>query len=50
MATFELGSQTVKGGFNNEKAIGKKINNWKEDKNQKCIKILDVIWDGGKNH
>ncbi len=31
MTTFELGSQTVKGGFVNEKDICAKFNHWKKD-------------------
>lgn len=41
MTTFELGSQTAKGGFANEKAICKKINSWKTDKEaQQWLKII----------
>lgn len=32
MMTFEIGSETAKGGFTNEKAICNKFNNWKNDK------------------
>ncbi|MEW6409081.1 MAG: type II restriction endonuclease [Nitrospirota bacterium] len=35
MATFELGSDTAKGGFVNEKTICKKFNNWKKDNEAK---------------
>lgn len=41
MTTFELGSQTAKGGFANEKAICKKFNNWKKDNEaQQWLKIM----------
>lgn len=41
MTTFELGSQTAKGGFANEKAICKKFNNWKNDNEaQQWLKIM----------
>ena len=31
MSTFEIGSETAKGGFANEKEICRKFNNWKKD-------------------
>jgi hypothetical protein len=31
MITFEIGSMTAKGGFENEKAICRKFNNWRTD-------------------
>ncbi|MFZ6017116.1 MAG: hypothetical protein ACOYU0_05825 [Nitrospirota bacterium] len=41
MTTFELGSQTAKGGFANEKIICKKFNNWKNDSEaQQWLKIM----------
>lgn len=41
MNKTELGSKTAKGGFANEKAICKKFNNWKKDKEaQKWLKIM----------
>ncbi|MBI5188305.1 MAG: hypothetical protein HZA07_04450, partial [Nitrospirae bacterium] len=41
MTTFELGSQTAKGGFANEKAICNKFNNWKKDNEaQRWFKIM----------
>lgn len=41
MTTFELGSQTAKGGFANEKIICGKFNNWKKDKEaQQWLKIM----------
>ncbi len=41
MTTFELGSQTAKGGFANEKSICKKFNNWKNDNEAKqWLKIM----------
>ncbi len=41
MTTFAIGSQTAKGGFINEKAICKKINNWKNDNEAKqWLKIM----------
>lgn len=44
MATFELGSQTAKGGFANEKVICKKFNNWKNDNEaQQWLKIMGYI-------
>ena len=37
-----IGSETAKGGFANEKAIAKKFENWKKDKEaQKWLKIMD---------
>lgn len=37
-----IGSETAKGGFANERAIAKKFNNWKKDKEaQKWLKIMD---------
>jgi len=32
MNKIELGSKTAKGGFANEKAICRKFNSWKKDK------------------
>ena len=32
MTTFKIGSATAKGGFANEKAICRKFNNWRKDK------------------
>jgi len=41
LATFELGSQTAKGGFANEKAICNKFNNWEKDNEaQQWLKIM----------
>jgi len=41
MTTFELGSQTAKGGFANEKDICRKFNNWRNDKeSQQWLKIM----------
>lgn len=41
MTTFELGSQTAKGGFANEQAICEKFNNWKNDNEaQQWLKIM----------
>jgi len=41
MTTFEIGSQTAKGGFANEKAICAKFNNWKTDNEaQIWLKIM----------
>lgn len=41
MTTFELGSQTAKGGFANEKAICNKFNNWENDNEaQQWLKIM----------
>lgn len=41
MTTFELGSQTAKGGFANEKSICKKFNNWKGDNEaRQWLKIM----------
>lgn len=41
MTTFEIGSQTAKGGFANEKDICVKFNNWREDKEaQIWLKIM----------
>jgi hypothetical protein len=41
MTTFELGSQTAKGGFANEKDICAKFNNWRNDKEaQQWLKIM----------
>lgn len=41
MTTFEIGSQTAKGGFANEKAICVKFNNWRKDKEaQIWLKIM----------
>ncbi len=41
MYNFEFGSKTAKGGFANEKAICKKFNNWKEDKEARLwLKIM----------
>ncbi|OIO42885.1 type II restriction endonuclease [Candidatus Pacearchaeota archaeon CG_4_10_14_0_2_um_filter_35_33] len=38
---IRIGSETAKGGFVNEKAIAKKFDNWKEDKEaQKWLKIM----------
>lgn len=41
MTTFELGSATAKGGFANEKAVCRKFNNWKSDREaQFWLKIM----------
>ena len=41
MDKTELGSKTAKGGFANEKAICKKFNAWKKDKEaQEWLKIM----------
>ena len=41
MNKTELGSKTAKGGFANEKAICKKFNSWKKDKEtQEWLKIM----------
>ena len=41
MNKTELGSKTAKGGFANEKAICKKFNGWKKDKEaQEWLKIM----------
>lgn len=41
MATLELGSQTAKGGFANEKAICAKFNNWERDNEaRQWLKIM----------
>ena len=42
MDKTELGSKTAKGGFVNEKAICRKFNSWKTDKEaQEWLKIMD---------
>lgn len=41
MTTFEIGSVTAKGGFANEKAICKKLNDWRKDGEAKIwLKIM----------
>lgn len=41
MTTFELGSQTAKGGFANEKTICNKFNSWRRDNEaQQWLKIM----------
>jgi hypothetical protein len=41
MTTFEIGSQTAKGGFVNEKDICAKVNNWENDKEaQQWLNIM----------
>jgi len=41
MGSFELGSETAKGGFANEKEICRKFNNWREDNEaQLWLKIM----------
>ena len=41
MTTFEIGATTAKGGFANEKAICRKFNNWRKDKEaQNWLRIM----------